>query len=138
MKLISVRFSAKYDLEIPVQLMTVPALTTAQATTPFYGRWVCMSPYIGKKTVGLFYVKRVPEPACDRDQYWVGVCDLARNPYAFFLDTPDEKQARLEDPFMFWDHFYLDIGTSSTGKGKLLTREYVPGSGFIFDWNQTV
>ena len=73
---------------------------------------------------------------CDREQYWAGVCDVAHNPYAYFFDTDDEKQASSDRPFMFWDHFYMDIGASSSGRGKLLVMDFVPGSGTEFDWLQ--
>ena len=136
---ISVRYWAKHDLVVPVQLATVPTLTADTATTPVFGRWVCTSPYIGKKSLGLYYLKRVPEPVCSSQELlWLGRCELPRNPYAFFFDTDDAKDARYGRPFMFWDHFYLDIGASSRGEGQLLEREFVSGSGFKFEWNQNL
>jgi hypothetical protein len=137
MKSIAVKFWEQPDMEVPVTLVTVPLLTADKATTAVFGRWLCTSPYIGKRSLGLYYVKRVPDPVCASDeQRWLGMCNLPRNPYAFFFDTDDEKQANYDGPFMFWDHFYLDIGSSSNGEGKLLQSEFVPGSGFTFQWKQ--
>jgi hypothetical protein len=136
MKTITVTFRGKDRVVVAVGLATVPTITGDKATTPQYGRWACASPYIGKKSLGLYYIKRVPAPDCVSDeQLWTGMCTLPNNPYAFFFDTADEKEARYGRPFMLWDHFFLDIGSNSSGEGKL-EREFVTGSGFQLDWKQ--
>ena len=138
MKSVAVHFwESKDDVKVTVNLIAVPSVTPDKASSPVFGRWVCMSPYIGKRSVGLFYVKRVPERPCASDEeMWMGACDLPHNPYAFFFDTDDEKSVGIEGPFMFLDHFYLDIGSSSNGRGKLTKLEFVSGSGHTFEWNQ--
>jgi hypothetical protein len=137
MSMIVVNFWAKPDLDVSVNLVTVPPVTAEKATTPVFGRWVCTSAYIGKGQFGVYYVKRVPDRPCPTDEEaWLGRCEPPYNPYAFFFDTYDEKQARSSWPFMYWDHFYLNIGDSSRGAGQL-HREFVPDSGSRFWWKQT-
>jgi hypothetical protein len=136
MKSIVVDFwESKDSVKVPVNLVAVPTVTADKATTPVFGRWVCTSPYIGKRSLGLFYIKRIPERLCaSNEEMWTGGCELPRNPYAFFFDTDDE--AKTGRPFMFLDHFYLDIGASSSGQGNFTQAPFVSGSGYTFKWNQ--
>jgi hypothetical protein len=140
MSTIVVNFWRKLDMDVQVNLFTVPPVTADNAAIPVFGRWFCTSPYIGKGMFGVYYVKRLLDRVCTTEEYWAGTCEIPRNPYAFFFDTTDETEARFERPFMFWDSFVLNLGLSDAGAprgGRLLVWDFVPGSGSEFWWKQT-